>query len=177
LEQHPFALPDPHSQTGRAAFVASLMQELYPDEIAPECLALLSRSRYERLFSDVKTDEPYAQALCVAMRHGVIRGYPDGSFRPMNTINRAEMAKVLAKSYGLATEPTDPSVPWYQPSVLALRDVGIDLDRRTLASVISSDEAKRSRWTVKCALFAMPWRYPLPKDGCRAQGPGSTCPA
>ena len=48
-------------------------------------------------------------------RVGILAGYPDGSFRPLRAITRAEAAKVLSVFLdvtGLATpEPTAPTEP------------------------------------------------------------------
>ena len=52
-------------------------------------------------FDDVPPNAPYEEHLRAAMVLGVIEGYPeDGArvFRPSNTLNRAEAAKILCKS-------------------------------------------------------------------------------
>ncbi|MFA7660070.1 MAG: S-layer homology domain-containing protein [Anaerovoracaceae bacterium] len=41
------------------------------------------------------TDTDYEEAVSVLMTLGIIDGYPDGTFRPDNTITRAELAKLL----------------------------------------------------------------------------------
>ncbi len=40
-------------------------------------------------------DTEYEEAVSVLMTLGIIDGYPDGTFRPENTITRAELAKLL----------------------------------------------------------------------------------
>ena len=38
----------------------------------------------------------YAEAVDVLSAIGILDGYPDGTFRPTNTIKRSEMAKMIA---------------------------------------------------------------------------------
>ncbi|MEK7217849.1 MAG: S-layer homology domain-containing protein, partial [Patescibacteria group bacterium] len=47
-------------------------------------------------FTDTSNSNWYASYLCMAVRHGIVSGYPDGSFRPAQTITLAEAAKILA---------------------------------------------------------------------------------
>ncbi|MGB9812623.1 MAG: S-layer homology domain-containing protein [Thermovenabulum sp.] len=51
-------------------------------------------------FSDVK-DENVADAVARLTALNIINGYPDGTFKPENTITRAEFAKVVVNALGL----------------------------------------------------------------------------
>ncbi len=53
------------------------------------------------LFFDTDGNAWYAPYLRTAKRLGIIRGYPDGSFRPNQTINRVELLKVFLESSGV----------------------------------------------------------------------------
>ena len=48
-------------------------------------------------FPDV-TDEWFAQYVCAAKRLGWVGGYPDGTFRPAHSVNRAEAIKIIISS-------------------------------------------------------------------------------
>ena len=48
-------------------------------------------------FSDVPTFSKFASSIAKAYSAGIIDGYPDGTFKPSNTITRAEMACVLGR--------------------------------------------------------------------------------
>ena len=50
----------------------------------------------------------------------IIGGYPDGTFKPEQTINFAESAKIVAAAFAL---PTTPGGEWWEPSITALRDL------------------------------------------------------
>ncbi len=53
-------------------------------------------------FSDVPLGEWYTDYIYTMKTIGIIGGYPEGDFRPGNTINRAEAAKMVWKSYQYA---------------------------------------------------------------------------
>ncbi len=138
----------PGSDTTRAGFVAALIRSLHPNAITPDCLTPLATGN---VFPDVPADAPFAPALCAAKRLGIIRGYPDGLFRPDRIINAAESAKVIAISYGLVKESTDPAIPWYQPSVDALARLDIRFGTPTLDAMIDPPRAMRVLWAVHCS--------------------------
>jgi hypothetical protein len=49
-------------------------------------------------FSDVPQDAWFATYAETAAKNGLIKGYPDGSFGPANTINRAELFTMLSRA-------------------------------------------------------------------------------
>jgi len=54
-------------------------------------------------FSDVPSDYIYNDALGYVKDNGIALGYPNGSFKPDNTINRAEFTKIIiGAKYGMA---------------------------------------------------------------------------
>ncbi|MBD3328402.1 hypothetical protein GF340_03800 [Candidatus Peregrinibacteria bacterium] len=57
-------------------------------------------------FNDIDEDSPFCEALELLGYYGVFDGYDDGSFRPYNPINRAEVAKVvlLALDYDILND-------------------------------------------------------------------------
>lgn len=57
-------------------------------------------------FPDVKEDW-YAQYVCFAKKEGWLNGYPDGNFRPEQTINQAEASKILLNAMGIKIEPNN----------------------------------------------------------------------
>lgn len=50
----------------------------------------------QNCFSDVKVTDWYAPYVCYAKTKGWAEGYPDGTFRPNQTINKVEAVKFLA---------------------------------------------------------------------------------
>ncbi len=50
---------------------------------------------FELNFTDVDKSAWYASTLSTAVARGIVKGYDDGTFKPGNTVNRAEYIKVL----------------------------------------------------------------------------------
>ncbi|MEK7563157.1 MAG: S-layer homology domain-containing protein, partial [Patescibacteria group bacterium] len=46
-------------------------------------------------FSDVSSTHPNAEAIAYVKAEGIVSGYPDGTYRPNQTINRAEFVKFV----------------------------------------------------------------------------------
>ncbi|MEK0312696.1 cadherin-like beta sandwich domain-containing protein [Cohnella sp. 56] len=54
------------------------------------------------VYKDVKTADWYAPFVSAAKSYGLISGYPDGTFRPKQTITRAEAVAIIGKAWTLA---------------------------------------------------------------------------
>jgi len=61
------------------------------------------------IFSDVDFGDDNAEAISYLETNGVVDGYPDGSFKPNNPLNRAELMKILVEGAGY-----DPSANGYK---------------------------------------------------------------
>lgn len=71
-------------------------------------------------FPDVH-EEWFAPYVCSAKVHGIIGGYPDGSFRPAQNISFAEAAKIIVVAFG--RETSGDSNVWYEGYVRSLGNV------------------------------------------------------
>lgn len=49
-------------------------------------------------FSDVPTTQTYHSGIEFLAAQGIIGGYPDGTYKPKNTLNRAEMMKIIIEA-------------------------------------------------------------------------------
>ncbi|MEC0368930.1 S-layer homology domain-containing protein [Paenibacillus chibensis] len=84
----------PNATVTRAEFAVMLMNALKPQREA----GTLS-------FTDDATIDAWARtAVAQAVQAGIVTGYQDGAFHPNDPITRAEMAVMLAKASGMATE-------------------------------------------------------------------------
>ena len=59
-------------------------------------------------FSDIE-ESPYEEAITYAQEENIVQGYPDGSFRPDDFVNRAEFTKIIieAKIEEVPEQPTE----------------------------------------------------------------------
>ncbi len=55
----------------------------------------------EPTFSDVPADHPYYDSIEWAVENGITTGYPDGTYRPDDTVTRGEMAVFLKRAAGI----------------------------------------------------------------------------
>jgi hypothetical protein len=83
-------------------------------------------------FSDVQSNDYFYAAVKDLSERNIIKGYQDGTFRPYETVTRAQAAKMLALTLGLETsnvqnpEFTDVKTSdWYYGPVAALVNAGI----------------------------------------------------
>jgi hypothetical protein len=66
----------------------------------------------QKIFKDVKPDFWAAKYIEVAQREGLVKGYPDKSFRPNNKINKAEGIAVLVRFDNLKLAEVDSKPYW-----------------------------------------------------------------
>lgn len=52
----------------------------------------------ERQFTDVSTEDEYADAITIAVEYGIIKGYEDGSFKPNTKITREEAMTMYSRA-------------------------------------------------------------------------------
>ena len=73
-------------------FISTVIVGLFLFSAAPTSLAL------DNPFPDLPSDHPNYDAILSLYEWGTISGYPDGTFKPDNEINRAEFLKILVRS-------------------------------------------------------------------------------
>ncbi|MFC1655250.1 S-layer homology domain-containing protein [Patescibacteria group bacterium] len=56
-------------------------------------------------FTDTDTEQWYADYLYTAKNLGIVQGYLDGTFKPTNSVNRAEFLKMLIKASQIDIDP------------------------------------------------------------------------
>lgn len=87
---------------------------------------------YNNCFPDV-TSEWFAPFVCYAKEQGWVDGYPDGTFRPSNTVNTVEAIKMVVNSQGYQVSDAASTYlyddvdngAWYAPYVKMAKDKGI----------------------------------------------------
>ncbi|MBN2087209.1 S-layer homology domain-containing protein [Candidatus Peregrinibacteria bacterium] len=83
-------------------------------------------------FSDVPRTNPGYVGITFMSEQGVVKGYDDGTFKPNNPINRAEVLKIILGGSGIeADAPFSASFPdvqdgqWFTPYVMKAKAIGI----------------------------------------------------
>lgn len=78
----------------------------------------------EHTFTDVKDTHKNMPAIEYLVSIGTLQGYDDGTFKPGNTVNRAEIMKILVKGQGIDPDPSlykdcfpDVTDEWFATSV------------------------------------------------------------
>ena len=103
-------------------------------------------------FSDVPPNAWFTKAVVYATEKGWIKGFPDGKFHPEQELNKAELAILLQRVYGL--KPDNKKIPrfsdipekaWFKEAVWALYNNGLIRHERALkffpANKVSRAEA------------------------------------
>jgi hypothetical protein len=77
-------------------------------------------------FRDVPASHPHSGSIAAAVGAGWISGYPNGTFRPDDTLTREQTASVLARAAGLARVPGQRfrDVPWSSPHLANVNAIG-----------------------------------------------------
>ena len=82
-------------------------------------------------FSDVSRAHKNYTAITFLNETGVIGGYADGTFKPENSINKAEVLKIIVAGSGIAADvafaqhfPDVNDGDWFAPFVLKARELG-----------------------------------------------------
>lgn len=92
----------PDYNINRAEFTKIIMGAVMPEAV-----------KGSNCFPDVK-NEWFASFVCAAKTKDIIKGYPDGSFKPGQNISFAEAAKIIMSAFGETVEPNE---IWYKPYV------------------------------------------------------------
>lgn len=85
------------------------------------------------IFTDLPHEHDYYSAVSYLNQKGVLNGYSDGSFKPDNTINRAEVLKVIfvgsaidaPAEFGKSVFEDVMDDVWYAPFVMKAYELGI----------------------------------------------------
>lgn len=115
----------PKQPINRAEFLAILLRASTSESDIDD---LLMRIRMMS-FPDVQSDHWYWRYVMYARARGIIEGYPDGLFRPEQSVNIAEAAKIASHVFGVSPmfiqcfhAPCE--TEWWGPYVRALESRG-----------------------------------------------------
>ncbi|WP_246009397.1 S-layer homology domain-containing protein [Brevibacillus fluminis] len=108
----------PQKEVTRAEFAKIAVLAMgYTDEQA-------KLSQGATIFKDLPRDHWASGYINLAVSKGIIKGYPDGTFKPNNTVNVAEALTVFVQGLKIDVTPAQ-SAQWYLPYLLEANKVGI----------------------------------------------------
>lgn len=86
-------------------------------------IAMGEQTAAANIFTDVHDGDAYYDAISYLKTEGIVSGYQDGSFKPFQTINRAEFTKIIvgASGYNSAQDPSGFDI--YSLSGIDFKDV------------------------------------------------------
>jgi hypothetical protein len=106
----------PESQINRAEFLKIIVESKFSDTEIENALKEDKIENYNYAdFIDIPINEWYAPYIRIAVREGLIKGYPDGTFRPEGNVNFVEALKIILKVSDIIYDDT--TSPWYRGSV------------------------------------------------------------
>ncbi len=73
-------------------------------------------------FPDIQKEDWFFDFIETARQYGWVSGYPDGTFQPGGTINRAEVAKILTLAFSIPVGDVQEGDDWSMPYFRALSD-------------------------------------------------------
>ena len=86
---------------------------------------------YASTFSDVPYNNKYSTAISYLQSNNIVQGYPDGTFKPDNTINRVEFLKIILEGTHVELDSNTPSgfsdideSQWYSPYIRKAKSEG-----------------------------------------------------
>ncbi|MBP7113885.1 MAG: S-layer homology domain-containing protein [Candidatus Peribacteraceae bacterium] len=94
----------PNAKINRAEFLKILMEARFPEKTPSDLRCFVDL--------DVQTPQWYARTTCAAEELGIVQGYPDGSFRPEQSVQLDEALKMALLTYGI--NPPATGGAWYE---------------------------------------------------------------
>ena len=98
----------PDDSITRAEFAALIVRALELEPVISAEFSVAASS--EQLYKDVHPDDWYYSAIDTAAKMGIVKGYPDGIFKPKTLISRQEMAAMTYRaidSKGILSSPAN----------------------------------------------------------------------
>lgn len=104
----------PENRINRVEFTKIIIEATFADEDIDACTT--------GSFPDVPAGEWFSKYVCMAKKHGVVDGYPDGTFKPAEFINFAESSKVVAESLSVPEDFVGTKNEWFAGYIKGLEN-------------------------------------------------------
>jgi len=114
VQGYPDGSYKPENRINRAEFTKIIIEATYSDADIEACTGAS--------FSDVPAGQWFSKYICMAKKHGVVSGYPDGTFKPAGFINFAEASKIVAESQAVPQDSSGTAGEWFAGYVKGLEN-------------------------------------------------------
>ena len=124
IQGYPDGSFKPNQTVNRAELLKILIEGAW--EMTPP------EDEYNNCFPDV-TDQWFAKYVCFAKENGIVEGYPDGTFKPEQTVNKVEALKMLFITMAVLLPEEVDEEPfedvntdeWFSPYVYKAKKLGL----------------------------------------------------
>lgn len=115
VEGYPDGTFRPDKLINRAEFTKIIIGAQFEKAAIDDCIAKNTEAGWPFVFfPDVTKEAWFAKYICVAKMNDIVKGYPDGTFKPANDINFSEASKIIVNAFGI---PVETDAVWYKPFV------------------------------------------------------------
>ena len=104
----------PERTVNRAEFTKIIIEATFHDDTINACLT----SSFASAFSDVPNNAWFSKYICTARQFNLVEGYADGTFRPAQTINFVEAAKIIVETLASTNSQAAIWFEGYSPAVV-----------------------------------------------------------
>lgn len=118
-------------------------------------------------FNDVAADAWYKVAVCSLAGQKIISGFEDGTFRPTQTVQGADVLKVMMAAFDIEVTTTDVK-PWYAPYLQLANELG--LPRLEPTNAVTRDDLAQFIFSLY-RLRATQQNIALTSSGCGVDFP------
>jgi len=125
----------PDKTINRAELLKIVVESQFDEGTIEACIAENSEPGWIYMFfKDVPINEWYVKYVCMGKVHGIIKGYPDGTFQPGRAVNRVESVKIVMEALNFNIDDVELSVKpygdtpvneWFTPYVYRGRQMAI----------------------------------------------------
>lgn len=139
----------PEKLINRAEFTKIIMGARFADEV--------NSSQNKNCFPDVAAGQWFTEYVCLAKEKGIVMGYPDGTFKPEQTIQQAEALKILLLAYD---QPIETAGAWYEQYLNTAKNSGMryfaEKNDTGLYKITRGEMAYFTAWLSKKAIGENP---------------------
>lgn len=108
-------------------------------------------------FSDVTVYDWFYPFVFTASQKGIVKGFPDGTFKPGNKVILAEFLKMMLTAFDIPIPQQEDGEPWYGPYFRAAETLKVTLDDKTPTKNVTRGEAAAMIFKIQMIRYFSDW--------------------